>query len=502
MLVPLSIFDENAQDITVILAHVVAVDETWTTADNEQFVERLKAAASRVVSKWRVLQGVVKRLENGRWAIDVPEEGASIPHNHFGFVTETVDLPYHVASGRVDSAPPLSSAPSGFFPMPNFPLFRSFEAPVLLAQYEQQQSPFLHIKVTVLADAFAIGISLAHGIFDGFGMGLVVQALDAELNGKAWPFEVPPLFGIEEGNPVVNTLNSLDEDEAVSAEGGWASEVFDAARNSDGQTAGDQPPSMPRFGFLRKVAVEKLVDEVKEVVKNETGGKDYVSTSDVLTAWLAKAAQAHDRSDAAYLKLITLFNPRAQLDSYESSSSASSSFSTASYPLPTYPHNLTLPYDLVSPTPFTLSRLHDVPLPDLALLLHRGLDAHRSSSAIKSTWRRIAATEPFPWVSEWAYDYQRPPSPSAAAPVPLRYSVSNQLGLHFADIHFPGRDDKPLTPLAFHFAAMAPGQFTNVVALQDVEAGVTFTATLSPEAWKGVEEAIEDLEKKARGDKV
>ncbi|GAA6032391.1 hypothetical protein JCM8097_008151 [Rhodosporidiobolus ruineniae] len=508
MLVPLSIIDSNVQDPTMLLAYVVGIGETWSEREKEEFGERVREAAERVVGNWRLLQGTAKKLEDGSWAVAVPDEGEPSKPNHFGFVYEAVDKPYHVVSGTSSPLPPLSSASSGFFPLPNLSLFRSAGTAVTLPDYERQQAPFLHLKITALTDVFAIGLSLPHGIFDGHGMGLVAQALDAELHHKPWPFSLPPLTSVERGNPMVNALDAPVEDPNVEAvevgpppSNGWRSAVESKLRACVG-SAGllrSYCKSETWFGFLRREVVEKLVGEVKKEVQTRTEGTEYVSTSDVLSAFLLKSAHRYEATSATTtLKLITVFNGRTLLDSYQSSSSSSTT-----YPFSAYPHNCIFPYDLNSPRPLDLAQLHSMPLADLALLLRRGLDAHRTLPALKTAWdtRYKPATGQMAWIGEWSFAWPELPPvlPSlfGLSLPPLRYAISSQLGLKLAALSFPGRDGKDLPLLAFHVAGDSPFPLMNCFLPQDVEAGVTFTASLHPSRWECLEKAIEELEGKA-----
>ncbi|GAA6032389.1 hypothetical protein JCM8097_008150 [Rhodosporidiobolus ruineniae] len=506
MLVPLSNIDANVASASIVLSHVVGIDETWTKGDKDEFVDRLRDAAQRVVSKWRLLQGVAKKLEDGSWAVHVPDEREPSKPDHFGFIYEAVDKPYHIASGFSCRLPPLSSASSGFFPFPDTSVFRSADAPAILTEYERPQASFLHIKVTAFTDAIAIGISLAHGIFDGHGMGLVVQALDAELHHRPWPFDVPPLFSLKEGNPLVNTLDALIQDPDIAAgqvgllsQGrGWISSMTTKLGAVAALAASFSPwrKNEERFGFLSRTAVEKLAAEAKAEVQGLTEREEYISTSDVLTAVLLKSAHWYESSSTP-IKLAAVYNARSLLSSYEPSSSS------APQPFPAYPHNSIFPYELVNPEPVTLARLNAMSVGELALLLRRSLDSHRTLPALKSTWSYMPRLGYLPWLLEWLLVFLELPSflqpfQALLTPVlpPIRHALSNQIGLKLASLSFPGRSDKDtddLPLLAFHLSGASQLALTNCFALQDVKAGVVFSASLSPERWKGVEEAIEAL---------
>lgn len=147
----------------------------------------------------------------------------------------------------------------------------------------------LAIHCTVLRDAVCVGISLPHGVFDATGMGFVVQALDAELAGRAW--DVPAV-----GDGLLAAINdAADED-------GGTLESYAALR-----TDLVSPKTFAWIGilltlawefvwgraetrqvFLSRATVEHLVKSVKDTVKEETSGQEWVSTGDCLMSWILK----------------------------------------------------------------------------------------------------------------------------------------------------------------------------------------------------------------------
>lgn len=130
-----------------------------------------------------MLAGRLRRNNKAtRWEIDIP------PHPvPTGYVTHTLTRSTIYASLPLPPKPTASAA----FLVPALPLshFRHSASPTRSVSYASKNKPFLAIHVSVLPNCICVGISLPHGVVDATGFGMVVSALDAELNGREW--EVP-----------------------------------------------------------------------------------------------------------------------------------------------------------------------------------------------------------------------------------------------------------------------------------------------------------------------
>ncbi|GAA6032387.1 hypothetical protein JCM8097_008149 [Rhodosporidiobolus ruineniae] len=445
MLVPGSMLDgEGLNQTTVCAAFVVGANDL-DTADKAAFVEQLEGATERVVSKWKLLQGLPKKLETGQWGVDVPDKPPTNRKRH-GFTTDTLPQPYHLAVGASSPLPALSAASSGYFPKPKSSLFRSPTAPVSNNDHVKKRLPLLNIHVTVLADAFAVGVSFPHGIFDGGGIGMIIQALDAELHGKPWPFDIPPLFSVEEGNPMTRALESLVQDPAVEARddlllhpwtgwGGWPSvQTLRFVLNVLLEQLWWKRES--RYFFLRREAVETMVKRVKEEVKAKTGGAEYVSEADVVGGWLIQSAHLDETTGET--ASILLMTPRPLLAEY-----------TAKAGLPPYPF----------------------------------------------------AQYPFNTWPEWP-SFIRRFLPGGRDPPRTRWCISNQCALNLTALRFPSPrkvdEGKDLPLLAFHTINIMPFELVNTWILQSLPEGITITGFLRKSRWASFEKAVAMLEEDAK----
>ncbi|GAA5893351.1 hypothetical protein JCM6882_008011 [Rhodosporidiobolus microsporus] len=505
MLVPLNPIDNPEVDISLTLCwvYVTAVTEESAAAHEE----RLKAAAERVVRKWPLLAGVPKYLGPGRWAIDVPDEldETSKSRSLVGFSSATHSKPYHVAAGLPEPLPPLATAPSGFSPTPHIPLFCPSSVPSTFAHLAKSNRPLLHVHATFFPDAIALGVTLPHGAFDGTGYGMVLRALNAELHGRG-DWEVPPLWA---ENPLSRTVNALVEDEAVREEGkgasweleGWRSFSLGGVMRMLCSLAAEIYwwRSEQRWMFLRQAAVDHLVERVKEDVKRETGGKEYVSSGDILVAWFLKAALADESTLSGSVASIAVSNCRSLLTSY-----AASSPSVPPFDFSLYPHGAVAPYDLLAPA-LPLSDLATTSLATLALAFRRNLDKQRNLSTLRACTLFHPTTTNTPSSiphRDWPHLFSSSATASSApgrGPT-HRFFFTNQTSLGMASLALPaledGEDDLPL--VSYALTGRMPLLFDHAVALQRVEgAGIRVGGRIRRTRWESVGRAVEELEREA-----
>ncbi|GAA5912467.1 hypothetical protein JCM6882_005521 [Rhodosporidiobolus microsporus] len=493
MLVHLAPNDAAHADVLMVPAFIFALPPS---EDGAQLVKNLEQAVHRVVQKWRLLGGTPRKLESGTWAIDIPD-GDELSG---GFTTEKLSVPYHEAAGLSAPLPLLSSRPSGVLPPFKMSLFRPSSAPSRFADYAAQNAPVLHVHAALCTDALVVGISLSHGVFGGTGIGMVLRALSAELHGTEWT--PPPLSAGE--NPFVEALDRLEADPAVQgvpeaeAITDWESATEDALGRftSSATYEAVKGENEARWVFVRQETVDKLVKRVKEEVKAETGGKEYVSTGDVLFAWLLKAAHSSDSrtspddlvSVAALYHSTSLLSPRAPI-------------------LANYPLNAAIPYSLLPSTSF--SALATTPLSTLGLQLHRQVDKYRSLPALKTAWQQIKTAASsvggilLP-TRDWAPGESPETATATKGPYTTRWLASNQLSVGLADFSLPSSssssastEDLPL--LAFYLASEAPGVLDHVLPLQQLPGaaggGVAMSATMRRGRWAALERAVEELER-------
>ncbi|GAA5893334.1 hypothetical protein JCM6882_008007 [Rhodosporidiobolus microsporus] len=494
MLVPLTPLDATWDSLAVTLCWVYELKDGSSAEDTAAHGERLREAGERVVRGWPWLAGVPQSLSPGRWAIDVPDDldETSKSRSLVGFSSTTRSEPYHVAAGLSSPLSPLSSSPSGLSSVPDVSLFCPSSVPFPIAEYAKQQLPLLQLHVTFFTDAMAVGITLPHGVVDGAGYGMVARALNAALHGDEWT--VPPPF---ETNPLGEALEDLAEDKTVQTTEkgalppleGWATPSFGAALRLFSSVAVELFwwKAETRSIFLRQAVVDRLVEKVKEEVKRETGGNEFVSTGDIIAAWFLKA---NESSSSGSVAASAVYNIRSLLSTHTSTPSASSPSSNFSV----YPHNAVAPYDLFSPLPF--STLSTTSLASLSLALRRNFALQHTLPTLQAYYHKLKANSGTDkslfiphrnWPTFFSSPWPRTPT--------HRWMFTNQASLGVADLAVPGKDGKNLPLLSYHLQNRSPLALDHGVEIQRIEGvGITVGSMMRRSRWKGVERAVKQLE--------
>lgn len=142
-------------------------------------------------------------------------------------------------------------------------------------------------------DYTCIGFARSHGIFDGGGAALVMNALVAEMNGREWA--VPPLP--HEGanvNPLEQVLARAARAEQYSRDDDFAAYTvigpggvlkLAASHVKERFWAGADR----RIILMPKAVLDTLVEEeVRSSLRSEGKQVEHVTTGDVLVAWIFK----------------------------------------------------------------------------------------------------------------------------------------------------------------------------------------------------------------------
>ncbi|BGP40559.1 hypothetical protein JCM10449v2_004521 [Rhodotorula kratochvilovae] len=510
-----------------IMCHVFSLPSGWTPAQSDALVAQLREATQQVVLKWPLMRGLASK-KKGTWTIDVPDD-ASTRATHFGFTCKTVPQPYHVASGLPAPLPAFNGLSSGALSRPKRSLFRPSSVPSSLAGHARARYPFLHVHVSVLADAITVGVNLPHGIVDGTGMGIVLRALTAELHGQAW--EAPPAFaGVNPWQAAMDRLVDGDEESGglASAESsrssGSKSDLSEKGSSSPRAGSADaaRRAALPATGMWRPFApwpalrllssvfvenafrksergwvllnhatIDRLVKRVKEEVKAETGGAEFVSTGDILFAWALKAAHSGESSSSAGVSAGAVWRSTALLPVSE---------------VGLYPHNAIAPYFLISP--LSLPTLASLPLSTLALHMRRNLLSAKTRPVLRSAWREVRKGAQLPHRDWPQLPGPRFPRRALAADGPgasdetrgrfvTYWGTSNQIGLGLAGLSLPAGDaqgtDLPL--LAFQMDWVEPINVDHLLMLTDNANGVQIAGTMRRSRWKALKKAVEELER-------
>lgn len=275
MLVPLSALDQNGVDTNgVTLGYVLK------SVDNAT----IEVAARRMVAKWRLLAGRVEwDPDLASWRIRVPTEGEV--SDRIKFTTQKLAVP-------LDSAiTPLEKTSVEVIPRPSIKFFRCSSTPSSLKSFASSNAPIISIHVTELTNCVCVGVSVPHGVFDAFGIGQIIRALDAEMNGKAW---APP--ALSETNIMQETLKDLLDSPPL-----YTAEPIALSRVRENHV-GINTKNILRFVigiayeylwkqievkavYLGEKVVEDMVRKVKDDVESGSG---WVSTGDALLAWFLK----------------------------------------------------------------------------------------------------------------------------------------------------------------------------------------------------------------------
>ncbi|GAA6002037.1 uncharacterized protein JCM10292_001810 [Rhodotorula paludigena] len=518
MLVPLTAIDTTCEFTQLCMCYVFSLQPGFTQTQTAEAIDRLKEATQRVVAKWPLLQGLPKKQKDKTWVIDVPDESAARP-TFFGWTTKTVFVPYHQAAGLSSPAPAFNARASGALPRPKRSLFRPSGVANSFAEHGKKRLPLLHVHVTTCTDALVVGLSMPHGAMDGTGFGLVMRAITAELHQKDWI--APPLF--EGANPWQQTLDALVDDDSVSA----ASDEKGLSGRSSGE--GEMPPAVgiwrkftlwpsarllssmcvERVVFknergwisLKQATVDALVKRVKAQVKEETAGTEFVSTGDIVFAFVFKAIHSREAASSAGLAVGAVYRTVPLL--------ATQVRSDGSKPreLPLYPHNAIAPYLLIAP--LSLSEVAQLPLSTLALHMRRNLLGTKTLPQLRTCWPEIRNGGSLPhrdWPSLFGTNVVRKlcsdgPGTTRASKTRGKFvnywGASNQMGLGMAGLAIPttegGAEDLPL--LSFNLDWIEPIEVDRLLMLTDTAIGVTVGGSMRRSRWKALRAKVDELER-------
>lgn len=252
-------------------------------------------------------------------------------------------------------------------------------APLTMTALAAQAAPLLSIHITTFPDRQFVGICFPHAVVDAKGEGAYVRALAAELlraesstydvvKHDAEVYDVSALEEYSRFDAAVKRVTAETEGEegadpaSSCVEGGMGWGATPVTSWSMAKMVGWQGTEWlwhhaEEGGvFLGREVVKFAVDQAKAEVVAASGGKEWLSTEDVLWAWMLKAAYA-DEPFHEQVKDSTAICARNLLG----------------LTAPIYPHNavlIALSPDVPCP--------HTTPLSQLALFRRRRLHAVRT----------------------------------------------------------------------------------------------------------------------------
>lgn len=426
-------------------------------------------------------------------------DGSLAQDRPFLCTSATVESTYATAIGVPDRPDPLSpTSPSTFQPEPNLRFFRHAALPSTFPRYAETGASLFAVHVTTFVDAVAVGLSAPHGLFDATGFGTAVRALSAELRGDAWT--APELGTSNALDRAIQSLPSRPGDVSVDLPG-WSPASgatiikFLANYSLEKLWHGDQK----RYAFLSRRAVDKLVGAVKSEVSRITTGREWVSSGDVLTAWVLKVRKeshpAFSRTDPSFSE------QNAHADEVDQSASVTGS---AVYtlrkmlPLDTYPHNAMLPYPL-TPEPIPLASLSSLSVAHVALLHRRALDGARVPECAKGV---IAKMQDTPLIPEHSWPWTG--HGWGTSPAVFRWISSNQMESGVAELALPlsawsanrpcDRESPVADMLGYYMLVVSAVKDHQVFRFQANASGVFLEGSMRRRRWLSVERAVRALE--------
>ncbi|GAA5973794.1 hypothetical protein JCM11641_003161 [Rhodosporidiobolus odoratus] len=483
---------DTANDRVVLCpSFVFSLPTDWTEEDGDSLVTQIREAAERVVKKWPVLAALPTKSERGLWLLDIPNnvELAALGRPLFTLTTSAIDEPYHLAAGLSPPPPPFSSLPSCILPRPDYSLFRHPSRPATLEQHASASAPLLSIHITLTSDAVCIGVSVAHGAFDGTGLGMILKALDAELHGREW--DVPPY---NEGNPFTQALAKLSTESSPEPQApatappllwsSWTPKTWLSSLRFRLSAWWEKTwhQSETRWVFIRQEAVNKLVASTKKEVVQVTGGAEYVSSGDVLLAWLSKAFYSDDYSSTDSLNASAVYSARPLL--------------APLVPILTlYPHTAKFPYTLFH-RPLPLNTLNSMSVAELSLLIRRALPLYRKLPAVQAMWTGTSSSPPLLPVRSWPGLVSFLLHHVFGIEHIHRLLFSNQTSCNLAGLSLPNPAAKSKADLPLHayfMTAEGPKELDGVVVWQQTHEGITVKGTMRKRRWEGMERALRQL---------
>lgn len=160
--------------------------------------------------------------------------------------------------------------------------------------YAAKNLPFLSVHCSAGSDSTFVGITVPHVCFDGHGIGMIWNFISAELSGTPW--DAPPLFT---ENLLVKALETAptpacDSAGGIPANRDWTASTFGSVFKMLGSFAYEFLWHKAELHDMRigKDVADFLVRRVKEEVAIKSGGKEWVSTADVMCGFFLKVSLA------------------------------------------------------------------------------------------------------------------------------------------------------------------------------------------------------------------
>ncbi|KAG6849061.1 hypothetical protein H0H93_011608 [Arthromyces matolae] len=269
----------------------------------------LKAAAIRVIDKWRLMAGQVE------WSAKLSGYCIRVPTH--GDISHRLTFTTHKSKDRLDPAFLVNDESSAqVLSRPPLKYFRHPSVQSSLHSYAASKAPIVSIHVTHLKNCACIGITFPHGVLDAVGMGHFLHGLDHELHGRPWDAPI-----VSEKNVFQEVLDDLETSPRMYDDIHQETATFSSLRRALGPATYTNliylltdivkenvwHKAETKAVYLGPNIVKKMIREAKDKVQRI--GNVPVSTGDILTAWMLKALHA-DEDDAKTVCLISIFSLR------------------------------------------------------------------------------------------------------------------------------------------------------------------------------------------------
>ena len=231
------------------------------------------------------------------WYLQIPL-GPLPPH---------ADYPTFSLTTTISEQPLVNYVPIPFtWPSPSFPpkIFIHPSTPRQFSLWANPNQPLTCWHLTYFPtgmmnesgrDYTCIGFSRSHGLFDGGGAAMVMDALIAEINGKEWiapplPLEYPSV----NSNPIKERVEEEVRMQEYRHENNDYSGVAVLGVNGVLKLAAWHARerwwrgAQRRIILLSKTALESLVGHVRSNIRKWRESAEGISTGDILVAWLLK----------------------------------------------------------------------------------------------------------------------------------------------------------------------------------------------------------------------
>ncbi|PPQ73589.1 hypothetical protein CVT24_007957 [Panaeolus cyanescens] len=333
--VPLTVFDRLFERTTFVTGWLV---EGMIDGD------ALGSALRRVTDKWRLLAGRIYSVQDGEntlWRLKVPL--GQLPKNYPTFAlnisVSDVPLSRHITIPiqSVSTSLPLS-------------VFMNSATPRQYTAWEAANHPLTCWSVVYFpADAnngvayTAIGFARCHGVFDGIGASMIVNALISELKGEEW--EAPPMpqpglntnpfdVAVKECVAADQASGNMNHGHVAYTHIGPADFMKMVAWHTREKwwRGADR-----RILLVPKLFVQGITEEVrKELSNGRSESESHVTSGDVLVAWIFKTTYSTCTNTKMNIHCTNIANIRPLLSS--------------KVDLSTYVHNafVPLPYPVLS----------------------------------------------------------------------------------------------------------------------------------------------------------